>query len=381
MPELPEVERAASLTREIAQGRVIERVETTEDALVYCGITHDEFANAITGREVKGVGRYGKVFYITLDGEGPSPVFHFGMTGMIQVKGEEPTYYMPERLQSQTQAWPPRFMKVILLHSVNLLTSDVMGIQFIFHIAATATSPSAQLAFLDARRLGRIRLCASPMTEPPISNLGFDPILTMPNLEDYANAVCKRSCTIKNLLLDQSFNAGVGNWVADEILYQARVHPEQRTNALTDVQLTNLHRKTIDVCCKAVEVNADSSRFPDDWLFKHRWGKGKNVHTLVLPNGKPATIKWAKVGGRTSAYVTELQILLKKEPAFLHVRNPRTIGQLSQTKAGLISDEKSTPLSDAEAEVAQCSMKRKALKATGPASRMSKRIRNMSAIE
>ena len=42
-----EVERAASLTREIAQGRVIERVETTEDNLVYSGITHEEFVRFV----------------------------------------------------------------------------------------------------------------------------------------------------------------------------------------------------------------------------------------------------------------------------------------------------------------------------------------------
>lgn len=98
------------------------------------------------------------------------------------------------------------------LYNLDILTS--VASQFILHIAATPTLPSAQLAFLDARRLGRIRLCVSPMAEPPISNLGFDPILSMPTLEDYKIAVCKRSCTIKALLLDQSFNAGVGNWVA-----------------------------------------------------------------------------------------------------------------------------------------------------------------------
>ena len=87
-------------------------------------------------------------------------------------------------------------------------------VQFILHITTSTTAPSAQLAFLDARRLGRIRLCNSPMTEPPISNLGFDPILSMPNLDDYVKSVRRRTCTIKALLLDQSFNAGVGNWVA-----------------------------------------------------------------------------------------------------------------------------------------------------------------------
>jgi formamidopyrimidine-DNA glycosylase len=77
-----------------------------------------------------------------------------------------------------------------------------------------ASEPSIELAFSDARRLGRIRLCTSPLTEPPISELGFDPILSMPTLDQFTPLVLKRSCPIKALLLDQSFSAGVGNWVA-----------------------------------------------------------------------------------------------------------------------------------------------------------------------
>jgi formamidopyrimidine-DNA glycosylase len=67
---------------------------------------------------------------------------------------------------------------------------------------------------MDARRLGRIRLRSDPLAEPPISELGFDPILSMPSLEEFTALVQKRSCPIKALLLDQSFSAGVGNWVA-----------------------------------------------------------------------------------------------------------------------------------------------------------------------
>ena len=44
--------------------------------------------------------------------------------------------------------------------------------------------------------------------------MGFDPILSMPDFEDFSRGVLKRACPIKALLLDQSFSAGVGNWVA-----------------------------------------------------------------------------------------------------------------------------------------------------------------------
>ena len=82
---------------------------------------------------------------------------------------------------------------------------------------------SASIAFVDARRLARIRLCQSPLDEPPISALGFDPILCMPSVEDFSPLVRRRTCPIKALLLDQSFSAGIGNWVAGAFSLQKGV--------------------------------------------------------------------------------------------------------------------------------------------------------------
>ncbi|KIK70388.1 hypothetical protein GYMLUDRAFT_234860 [Collybiopsis luxurians FD-317 M1] len=292
---LVEVERAVKQIKRLGQGKVIQRVETTEDSIVFSETTHAEFAEEITGRRIIDVKRYGKNFYLELSGKGKHPVMHFGMTGMLQVKGEIATYYK-ETPKSASTAWPPRFMK------------------FIIHVQDETTDETVEIAFLDARRLGRIRLRNDPAKESPISELGFDPILSMPALDVFQPLVQKRSCPIKALLLDQSFSAGVGNWVADEILYHARVHPEQRCNTLTENQIQNLHHHTKLVCETAVSVDADDTKFPDNWLFKHRWGKGKKAKaaSLKLPSGEPATIKWLTVGGRTSAYVAELQQLLNQ---------------------------------------------------------------------
>ncbi|KAF5338418.1 hypothetical protein D9758_012224 [Tetrapyrgos nigripes] len=294
MPELPEVQRAVNLIKRVGLGKRVQRVQTTEDALVFADITHTEFAGELQGRTIKDVQRYGKQFYLVLDGKGRLPVLHFGMTGILQVRGENPLFYK-EAPRKNPSEWPPRFMK------------------FILHLVSPDTNPQdpqivTELAFSDPRRLGRIRLRDSPKTEPPISTLGFDPILSMPSLENFIPMVSKRSCPIKALLLDQSFSAGVGNWVADEILYHSRVHPEQRCNTLNATQLTTLHHQIKDVCQTAVSVDADDTKFPENWLFKHRWGKGKKTKSsLKLPSGEPATIKFITVGGRTSAYVSELQ--------------------------------------------------------------------------
>lgn len=65
--------------------------------------------------------------------------------------------------------------------------------------------------------------------------------------------------------------AGSLKELVDEILYHARVHPEERCSTLDDGQLQALHTQVAEVCRIAVEVNADDTQFPEDWLFKHRW--------------------------------------------------------------------------------------------------------------
>ncbi|KAG8784747.1 hypothetical protein FRC15_002670 [Serendipita sp. 397] len=174
------------------------------------------------------------------------------MTGAIHVRGQEALYY--RRKPKGQEQWPPRFMKFIL-----------------YFEPQEPNSAPVEIAFVDARRLGRIRLCKEPLKEPPISNLGFDPILSMPSLEDFEAKVLKRGCPIKALLLDQSFSAGVGNWIADEVLFHSAIHPEQTCKSLTSGQIQSLHHNIVYVCQTAVDVNADSSQFPPHWLFQHRW--------------------------------------------------------------------------------------------------------------
>ena len=109
---------------------------------------------------------------------------------------------------------------------------------------------------------------------------------------------------VKALMLDQANISGIGNWVADEILYQARIHPEQYSYTFSSAQITALHKAMMDVCGTAVGVLADSSQFPETWLMRYRWDKGKKDKN-VLPNGDK--IVHLKVGGRTSAIVPRLQ--------------------------------------------------------------------------
>ncbi|KAJ3409812.1 hypothetical protein HDV05_004254 [Chytridiales sp. JEL 0842] len=286
MPELPEVERARRLLHGVSVGKSITRIDAQEDSIVFTdSTTHASFKAALEGRLVKDTQRRGKMFWMVLDGD-EHPLMHFGMTGSIRVKGQPGLKYID--FDTSDDNWPPRFWKF------NMILSD-----------------GTEIAFTDPRRLARIRIIrGDPHLSKPVSDLGFDPMLNMPPLSDFSSLILKRNMPIKALLLDQSFSAGVGNWVADEVLYQAGIHPGQITASLTEEELEMLHGTMERVVREACEVNADSDRFPREWLFHYRWFKGKRGVEAKLPNGNKITFD--TIGGRTTAVVPAVQKLRKR---------------------------------------------------------------------
>ncbi|CAG8601654.1 12213_t:CDS:2, partial [Gigaspora margarita] len=293
MPELPEVHRAERACNAKLVGKKIVHIESQEDNLVFCDITNKEFEKGLLNKIVVDTGRFGKYFYFLLN-EGPHIVMHFGIAGDIRFKDQEIFQYRRPS-KDDPKDWPPRFWKfTITLVELSNLSSQ--------------TSQNIVMAFTDKRRLARIRLVNSPLQDLPISKLGFDPLLNMPDRQTFKEKTLKRHCPIKALLLDQSFSAGVGNWIADEVLYQSRIHPAQYANTLSDEQITALYENLIFVCQAAVEVNADASLFPSSWLFHYRWGKG-NKAGAFMPDGEK--ILFETVGGRTSAIVPSVQILIQ----------------------------------------------------------------------
>ena len=277
MPELPEVERGRRIAEDIAVGRRVRDVWCADDHLVFAGVTPARMRRALVGREVREARRWGKVLWLVLD-RAPHPQFHFGMSGAFRVRGERPLP-LASGPRVDDPAWPPRFTKIRLFFT-----------------------DGGELVMTNARRLGRIRLLQDPEHDPPVGKLGFDPYLALPALPDFAARVARRKVTLKGLLLDQKFAAGVGNWIADEVLYQARLDPRRRTDSLTSEEVRRLRTKLRHVIRTAVDANADKARFPKTWLFHHRWGKNQDAQTA---RGEP--IEHIEVAGRTTAWVPSLQ--------------------------------------------------------------------------
>jgi formamidopyrimidine-DNA glycosylase len=260
MPELPEVEAARRRVERAAGGRRIRSAEAVHDPVVFRGIPAKRFAAALAGRRVDAVRRRGKHLWLELDRR-PWPSFHFGMTGGFRI------YRDP--------AERPRFWRLEVVFAGGV-----------------------RLAFSDARRFGRIRLLDDPEREPPIGLLGPDPILEPPKTRELAALLARRRAPLKAVLLDQAVFAGVGNWVADEVLYQARLSPLRPAALVTKSEVAALRRALLAVLRRAVAVGADSDRFPRTWLFHTRWGRREGSTTA-----RGEAIVHQTVGGRTTAWV------------------------------------------------------------------------------
>jgi formamidopyrimidine-DNA glycosylase len=263
MPELPEVETVRRRVHRALHGARLTTVRVAPDPIILDGVPAARVSRALHGRTVTGTGRWGKHFWIELDRR-PWPVIHLGMTGWIE--------------EGRVEEDPPRYWKLLL-----------------------GTEDGRRVALTNRRRLGRVRLAHDPRGEPPLVGLGADPLLAPLSRQELALALSRRRGPIKMVLLDQALFAGVGNWIADEVLYQSGIAPHRPARELSQVEVGRLRTVLVRVIRKAVAVDADADRFPRTWLFHVRWGK-RAAHTR---RGEP--IRFDTIGGRTTAWVPDRQ--------------------------------------------------------------------------
>jgi formamidopyrimidine-DNA glycosylase len=158
------------------------------------------------------------------------------------------------------------------------------------------------LVFSDHRMFGRIQFHTGPdapawwtSIAPAISSRAF----TVAAVSEFLR---RRARTpIKAVLLMQERFPGIGNWMADEILWRAAIHPKRPAGSLDETETTALHRETRDVAKRALEIIGSSSAAehpspPKTWLFPHRWtdgGRCPKTHALL---------KREEVGGRMTCW-------------------------------------------------------------------------------
>lgn len=279
MPELPEVESVCRIMRRALVGKKIADVEVMTDTIVFGRAPNEAIVDALKGKTVKAIGRKGKTWWIETDS--PPIVFgHLGMTGWIRHLGK-PTNRLREHGAAplDDEDGRPRFLKLMI-----------------------TAEDGERISLTDGRRLARVWLGESVAGDAKIKKLGGDALEELPKGEAFRKLFAKRKAPIKAILLDQGVLCGIGNWVADEVLYHARIAPQRPGSSLTEAELSKLRKSILTVLQTAVDLGADSDKYPDGWLFSHRWGGARGSQKI----GKHA-IQRDTVGGRTTAWVPALQ--------------------------------------------------------------------------
>ncbi len=210
MPELPEVEAERRFFREHATGRTIRRVVVTDPTILRNASPRD-LDRALRGRRLEEPRRHGK--WLLGPAGGPVLLLHFGMTGELVWSGDEPARHRHDRVILQLDR--------------------------------------GELRYRNMRKLGGAWLAHDEdEVEGIIGHLGPDALQV--GGRELLERLAKRRGGIKAVLMDQRFVAGVGNLIADEALWQARIHPRTRVEDLGEADRHRLSRTLRRVLQEAV---------------------------------------------------------------------------------------------------------------------------------
>ena len=262
MPELPEVEGYKVYIDSTALHKKITAFECRDNRLLKT--SKADFEEHLINQELTSTKRIGKYLFIKTSGK-KILVMHFGMTG-------RPNYY--KEIEER-----PKYGHIVLTFENG------------FHFAFECKRKFGWWDLIDS--------IAAYKKERKLSDDARDL-----SLEDFKTAVSHRKTFIKAVLMDQSVAAGIGNWMADEILYQSRIHPEIKVQDLSEKDMELIFKSMKKVIEVAIENDAHYDDFPKDFLIHFRKEGAICFHTGVK-------IEKIKVGGRSTYFSPEWQKAVK----------------------------------------------------------------------
>ncbi|MEM5785794.1 MAG: DNA-formamidopyrimidine glycosylase family protein [Syntrophobacteraceae bacterium] len=261
MPELPDVAAFRKYFDKHALKKQVSLVRVRNPKIIREN-SPEELEEGLAGHEFVSTTQYGKYLFARLDGS-KWFVMHFGMTGYLErfeKENEEPAY-----------------------------TRLLIGFK-----------DGSFLAYVNRRMLGWIGLIPDP--DELIKRKGLGPSALDPgfDFEAFKSRLSGRKGEIKPVLMNQGIAAGIGNVYSDEILLQAGVDPRTGVMSLREEQLRAIFDSMKEVLATAVSLEAETVRFPDNYLLRDRRKGAK----CPLCGGKLDT---ARIGGRTAFFCGHCQ--------------------------------------------------------------------------
>jgi formamidopyrimidine-DNA glycosylase len=267
MPELAEVEFFRKRWHQAAAGQRVVRVALHSSAKVFRGTDVTALEDALTGATFRSSAAAAKQMVFRFSNDGWLGL-HLGMSGDLFVKEAD---YAPGK-----------------------------------HDHLVLFTRKCALVFTDPRMFGRVQFHRGKMPPawwakiaPPILSREFTIAAVAEFLKRRARA------PIKSVLLMQERFPGVGNWMADEILWRAAIHPKQLAGSLSAAETKRLWGECRHVCRSALEKIAGKGdalpsdlnvNIPETWLFWHRWRAGGKCPRTGAP------LMRAEIGGRTTCW-------------------------------------------------------------------------------
>jgi formamidopyrimidine-DNA glycosylase len=251
MPELPDVEAYRRFLDRHAVGHTVRRVVVTDEGILR-NVTARTLDRALRGHRFETPTRHGK--WLIAPTTGPSVLLHFGMTGDLGWGRDATDRHRHDRV--------------------------------IFEL------DGGELRYRNMRKLGGLWM-AHDDREARLATGELGPDALDVDLRGFRSLLATRRGTIKPFLMNQRNLAGVGNLIADEALWQARIHPARAIASLSDEEIRRLHGKLRHVLRTAVE------RFDDvpalrGWLTHVRGRPGAACPRCRTP------LERSVVGGRTT---------------------------------------------------------------------------------
>jgi len=237
MPELPEVETVRIGLHKFIRGKKI--VAVTYDTAKSFPNTEADVKQFLIGASIISVRRRAKVLVIELSSQ-YALVIHLKMTGQLVFKSRHQHFGAGHPSPSLVSQLPDKSTRVVF-----------------------SFSDKSSLFFNDQRKFGWIRLLPSSevATIDFFKKVGPEPLAADFRWQQFRDRLQRRAkSTIKAALLDQTVIAGIGNIYADESLWAAKIHPDQRVAKLSPRTIHKLFDEIIAVLKLAIANGGSTDR-------------------------------------------------------------------------------------------------------------------------
>ncbi len=290
MPELPEVETTVRDLKKNILGRKIEGFWTDFKKNIKRPKKLEEFKKIIIGEKIGNVRRRGKNILIALSGE-KILLIHQKLTGHL----------LYGRWRIKHGRWFP-------LDGGPLNEPINRFIHLIFKL-----DNGKMLALSDLRKFAKIELWRKAELEnsKEFKNLGPEPLDKNFTFEKFKERLeKKKKGKIKQVLMDQSIIAGIGNIYSDEILWKARIHPFRDISKLSNNELKETYQAMKEILPKAIELGGES--FSDFRRITGEQGYFDKERKVYRRTGEKCSrcgtvIKRLKIGGRSAHFCPKCQ--------------------------------------------------------------------------